>query len=137
MLAILDEYTLGVSASHVARFISSRQVIQVLEELFLLRGDPVHLRSDNGPEFDAYALQKWLWHHRCSTLYITLGSSWKNPFIESFNGMFRGECLDRWAFTNGREAQVVIEQWRQEHNQRRPHSSLGYLAPAVFTDEDR
>jgi putative transposase len=70
-------------------------------------------------------------------MYITPGSPWENPFIESFNGTFRGECLNRWAFANGHEAQVVTEQWRQEYNLHRPHSSLGYLAPAVFAEQVR
>lgn len=137
MLTVLDEYTRECLTIHVARSISSRQVIQVLEWLFLLRGAPSYLRSDNGPEFVACALQEWLRERRCNTLYISPGSPWENPFIESFNGTFRGECLNRWIFTDGREAQAIIEQWRQEYNHRRPHSSLGYLPPAVFADQVR
>jgi len=135
MLTVLDEYTRECLTIHVARSISSRQVIQVLEWLFLLRGAPSYLRSDNGPEFVACALQEWLRDRRCNTLYISPGSPWENPFIESFNGTFRGECLNRWIFTDGREAQAIIEQWRQEYNHRRPHSSLGYLPPAMFADQ--
>jgi transposase InsO family protein len=137
MLTVLDEYTRECLTIHLARSISSRQVIQVLEWLFLLRGAPGHLRSDNGPEFIAYALKEWLRDRHCNTLYITPGSPWENPFIESFNGTFRGECLDRWVFANGQEAQIVIEQWRQEYNYRRPHSRLGYLPPAAFADQVR
>jgi putative transposase len=137
MLTILDEYTRECLTIHVARSISSRQVIAVLEWLFLLRGAPGHLRSDNGPEFIAYALKHWLQDRHCNTLYITPGSPWENPFIESFNGTFRSDCLDRWVFADGREAQMVIEQWRQEYNQRRPHSSLGYLPPAAFAEQVR
>jgi putative transposase len=137
LLTVLDEYTRECLTIHVARTISSHQVIQVLEWLFLLRGTPGHLRSDNGPEFIAYALKEWLRDRHCHTLYITPGSPWENPFIESFNGTFRGECLDRWIFANGQEAQSVIEQWRQEYNQRRPHSSLGYLTPAAFAEQAR
>ncbi|MBP9502845.1 MAG: transposase [Candidatus Promineofilum sp.] len=74
---------------------------------------------------------------RCNTLYISPGSPWENPFIESFNGTFRGECLNRWLFADDREAQAIIEQWRQEYNHRRPHSNLGYLPPAVFVDQAR
>lgn len=135
MLTVLDEYTRECLTIHVARSISSRQVIQVLEWLFLLRGAPSYLRSDNGPEFVACALQEWLRERRCNTLYISPGSPWENPFIESFNGTFRGECLNRWIFTDGQEAQAIIEQWRQEYNHRRPHSSLGYLPPAMFADQ--
>lgn len=137
MLTVLDEYTRECLTIHVARSISSRQVIQVLEWLFLLRGAPRHLRSDNGPEFIAYALKEWLPDNHCNTLYITPGSPWENPFIESFNGTFRSDCLDRWVFADGQEAQIVIEQWRQEYNQRRPHSSLGYLPPAAFAEQVR
>lgn len=137
MLTVLDEYTRECLTIHVARSISSRQVIQVLEWLFLLRGAPGYLRSDNGPEFVACALQEWLRERRCNTLYISPGSPWENPFIESFNGTFRGECLNRWIFADGREAQAIIEQWRQEYNHRRPHSSLSYLPPAVFADQVR
>ena len=137
MLTILDEYTRECLAIHVARSISSRQVIQQLEWLFLLRGAPDHLRSDNGPEFVAYALQQWLQDQQGKTMYIKPGSPWENPFIESFNGTFRSECLNRWVFVNGREAQIVTEQWRQDYNHRRPHSSLGYIAPAVFAEHVR
>ena len=135
MLTILDEYTRESLAIQVAPSISSHQVIQLLEWLFLVRGAPSYLRSDNGPEFIAVALQQWLRDRHCRTLYITPGSPWENPFIESFNGTFRAECLDRWIFADGREAQTVIEQWRQVYNYRRPHSSLGYLTPAAFADK--
>lgn len=137
MLTVLDEYTRESLAIHVARSISSQQVIQLLEWLFLVRGAPGHLRSDNGPEFIALALQQWLHDRHCNTLYIKPGSPWENPFIESFNGTFRAECLNRWVFVDGREAQTVIEQWRQEYNHRRPHSSLGYLPPAAFAAKFR
>ncbi|MBZ0294162.1 MAG: integrase core domain-containing protein [Anaerolineae bacterium] len=109
----------------------------MLEWLFLLRGAPDYLRSDNGPEFVAFALQRWLRDRHCNTMYIKPGSPWENPLIESFNGTFRGECLNRWVFANGQEAQVVTEQWWQEYNLHRPHSSLGYLAPAVFAERAR
>lgn len=137
MLTVLDEYTRECLTIHVARSISSRQVIQQLEWLFLLRGAPDHLRSDNGPEFIACALQQWLRERQCSTLYIKPGSPWENPFIESFNGTFRAECLNRWILATGHEAQIIIENWRQEYNHHRPHSSLGYLAPAVFAQQTR
>jgi transposase InsO family protein len=137
MLTVLDEYTRECLTIHVARSISSRQVIAVLEWLFLLHGAPDHLRSDNGPEFIAHALKQWLQDRHCDTLYITPGSPWENPFIESFNGTFRSECLDRWVFADGREAQIVTEQWRQEYNHRRPHSSLGYQTPAAFAQQAR
>ncbi len=93
-LTILDEYTRGGLTFQVARSISSHQVISVLDWLFLVRGMPDHLRSDNGPEFIADALQQWLKDHHCHTLSITPSSPWENPFIESFNGTFRSDCLN-------------------------------------------
>jgi putative transposase len=135
MLTVLDEYTRECLTIQAARSMSSRQVIKVLEWLFLVRGRPDNLRSDNGPEFIAYAIQQWLRDRHCYTLYITPGSPWENPFIESFNGTFRADCLDRWVFADGREAQDIIEQWRLEYNHRRPHSSLGYLTPADFAEQ--
>jgi transposase InsO family protein len=134
-LTVLDEFTRECLAIHVAHSISSRQVIQVLEWLYITRAIPEHLRSDNGPEFIGYAVQRWLEDRHCKTLYIQPGSPWENPFIESFNGTFRAECLDRWIFEDGREAQDVIETYRLEYNQRRPHSSLGYLTPAKFAQQ--
>lgn len=137
MLTVLDEYTRECLIIHVARSISSCQVIQILEWLFLVRGAPNYLRSDNGPEFIAFALQQWLRDHHCHTLYIKPGSPWENPFIESFNGTFRAECLNCWVFADGREAQTIIEQWRQEYNHHRPHSSLGYMPPAAFAEKSK
>jgi putative transposase len=135
MLCVLDEYTRECLAIQVERSISSRQVVNVLDWLFLLRGSPSHLRSDNGPEFIAYAVQTWLRDRQCQTLYITPGSPWENPFIESFNGTFRADCVDRWVFADGNEAREVVERWRLEYNHRRPHSSLGYLTPAEFAQQ--
>jgi hypothetical protein len=86
-------------------------------------------------EFIAYALQEWLRDRICLTLYIKPGSPWENPFIESFNGTFRNDCLNRWVFSNGQEARELIEDWRLEYNLRRPHSSLGYLPPAVLAQQ--
>jgi transposase InsO family protein len=137
MLTILDEYTRECLIIQVARSISSQQVIRTLEWLFVVRGAPSYLRSDNGPEFIAFALQQWLHEQHCHTLYIKPGSPWENPFIESFNGTFRAECLNRWLFADGQEAQTIIEQWRQEYNHRRPHSSLGYIPPAAFAEQAR
>ena len=102
-----------------------------------MRGAPSYLRSDNGPEFIAVALQQWLHDQHCHTLYIKPGSPWENPFIESFNGTFRAECLNRWLFADGHEAQTIIEQWRQEYNHHRPHSSLGYLPPTTFAEKSK
>lgn len=137
MLTVLDEYTRECLFIHVARAISSQQVIRILEWLFLVHGAPRYLRSDNGPEFIAFALQQWLRDQHCHTLYITPGSPWENPFIESFNGTLRAECLNRWLFADGQEAQTIIEHWRQAYNHQRPHSSIGYLPPAAFAEKSR
>jgi putative transposase len=137
ILTILNEYTRECLIIYVARSVSSQQVISILEWLFFVRGAPSYLRSDNGPEFVAFALQQWLRDHYCHTLYIKPGSLWENPFIESFNGTFRAKCLNRWLFADGQEAQTIIEQWCQEYNHHRPHSSLDYLPPAAFAEKFR
>jgi len=98
--------------------------------LFIFRGIPEHLRSDNGPEFTAKAIRSWLNRLGVKTLYIEPGSPWENGYIESFNGKLRDELLDREIFTTLKEAKILIEQWRKKYNQVRPHSSLGYRPPA-------
>lgn len=132
ILTVVDEYTRECLALRVGRSMSSLQVIEILKWLFLLRGHPEYLRSDNGPEFVAKAIQKWLGDKGCGTIYINPGSPWENPYIESFNGKFRDECLNMEIFRNGREAQMVVENYRKEYNEVRPHSSLGYLTPEEF-----
>ncbi len=116
----------------VAPSIPASAVGGVLEWLFLTRGVPKFLRSDNGPEFVAKAVCRWLETSGCQTLFITPGSPWENGYIESFFDKLRDECLNREVFRNGREAQAIVENWRQEYNNYRPHSSLGYLTPAEF-----
>ena len=132
MLNIVDEYTRECLAIRVERSIDSLKVIDTLNWLFLIRAVPGHIRSDNGPEFIAKALKDWLAQTGCKTMYIEPGSPWENPYIESFNGKFRDECLNRQVFRNRRDAQQVVERWRREYNEFRPHSSLGYLTPAEF-----
>lgn len=132
ILAILDEYTRECLALYVARSIASARVVHLLQWLFVTRSVPAHLRSDNGPEFVARAVQMWLEEQHCQTLYIKPGSPWENPFIESFNGKLRAECLNRYTFVDGQEAQQLLEAWRQEYNHERPHSALGYLSPSVY-----
>ncbi len=133
ILNIIDEYTRECLAILVARKIRNQDVIDLLFELFILRGIPSHIRSDNGPEFTAKAIRKWLNRLGVKTLYIEPGSPWENGYIESFNGKLRDELLDREIFTTLEEAKVLIEQWRREYNQVRPHSSLGYQPPAPET----
>jgi putative transposase len=130
ILNIIDEYTRECLAILVARKIKNQDVIALLFYLFIFRGIPAHIRSDNGPEFTAKAIRKWLNRLGVKTLYIELGSPWENGYIESFNGKLRDELLDREIFTTLEEARVLIEQWRREYNQVRPHSALGYRPPA-------
>ncbi len=130
ILNIIDEYTRENIGGKEERKIKSQDVIDKLYNLFLLRGIPEHIRSDNGPEFTARKVRKWLSQLGVKTLFIEKGSPWENGYIESFNGKMRDELLNREVFTTLKEAQVLIEGWRREYNQVRPHSSLGYRPPA-------
>jgi transposase InsO family protein len=132
ILTVLDEFTRESLEIRVERSIPSARVIDTLEWLGLVRGLPAHIRSDNGPEFVAKEVRKWLRGKGCQTIYINPGSPWENPYIESFNGKLRTECLNRHAFANGREAQEIVTNWRDEYNKYRPHSSLGYQTPEEF-----
>jgi len=132
ILAIIDEFTRECLAIKVSPSIPASAVIEALEWLFLTRDVPRYIRSDNGPEFVAKAVCQWLKGAGCQTLFITPGSPWENGYIESFNDKFRDECLNREVFQNGREAQAIVETWRQEYNNYWPHSSLGNLTPAEF-----
>ncbi len=130
ILTILDEYTRECPAILVGRRLTSEDVIDQLFNLFVLRGIPEHIRSDNGPEFTAKAIRKWLARIGVNALFIEPGSPWENGYIESFNGKMRDELLNREIFTTLTEAKVLIADWRKEYNQVRPHSSLGYRPPA-------
>lgn len=130
MLTVVDEYTRECLAIEVARRLSSQDVLAVLADLCVRRGPPAYIRSDNGPEFTARAVRRWLARVDVQTLFIEPGSPWENGYIESFNGRLRDEHLNRERFDTLLEAQVLIEMWRNEYNQVRPHSSLGYRSPA-------
>ncbi|MBA7670584.1 IS3 family transposase ISDsp1 [subsurface metagenome] len=130
ILAILDEYTRECLAILVKRRISSQDVIDQLFQLFIFRGIPEHIRSDNGPEFTAKRVRDWLAGLGVKTLFIEPGSPWENGYIESFNGKLRDELLNREIFTTLTEAKILIEQWRREYNHVRPHSALRYRPPA-------
>ena len=133
ILTILDEYTRECLAILVDRNISSQDVTDQLFNLFVFRGIPEYIRSDNGPEFTAKAIRGWLSHLGVTTLFIEPGNPWENGYIESFNGKLRDELLNREIFTTLLEARILIESWRKEYNQIRPHSSLGYQPPAPET----
>jgi len=130
ILNVIDEYTRECLAVKVCRHLDHEDVQECLTELFCWRGVPVHLRSDNGPEFIANALREWLNKLSVKPLFIEPGSPWENGYIESFNGKMRDELLNREIFFTLKEAQILIERWRKEYNYIRPHSSLGYRPPA-------
>jgi transposase InsO family protein len=131
-LTILDEYTREYLAILVARRITADDVLAQLEELFVQRGVPEHIRSDNGPEFTAKAVREWLCRLNVQTLFITPGNPWENGYIESFNARLQ-LFLSTEIFDTVKEAQIVIELCRVHYNTERPHSSLEYLPPAPET----
>lgn len=133
MLTVIDEYTRRCLAIHVARKIRHEDIIGILTNLFCQYGPPENIRSDNGPEFTARAVIRWLKRLGVQTQFIMPGSPWENGYNESFNGKLRDELLNGEIFYSLREAQIVIENWRREYNTFRPHSSLGYLPPAPET----
>ena len=129
-LNIIDEYTREALMIRVDRKLNSTDVLDALTDLFILRGPPEYIRSDNGPEFIAQKVRDWIAAVGAKTAYIEPGSPWENGYCESFNARFRDELLNGELFYSLREAQILIEQWRVHYNTVRPHSSLGYRPPA-------
>ncbi len=117
----------------VKRSITSRDVLERLYMLLLVRGVPEHIRSDNGPEFTSRAVRRWLLDIGVKAMFIEPGSPWENGYVESFNRKLRDELLNREVFSTLTGARIPIEWWRKEYNQVRPHSSLGYRPPALQT----
>lgn len=132
-LNVLDEFSRECLAIRVRRKLNSIDVIDVLTDLFILRGVPAYIRSDNGPEFVAAAVRKWIGLVGAQTAYIEPGSPWENGYVESFNARLRDELLNGEIFYSMKEAQIIIEQWRKHYNTKRPHSALGYRPPAPET----
>ena len=130
LLTLVDEYTRECLAIDVKRRMNHRDVLDRLAELFVQRGVPQYIRSDNGAEFTARAVRDWLQVVGVQMLYIEPGSPWENGYIESFNGKLRDELLNGEIFDTLCEAQVLTPRWRRFYNQERPHSSLGYRPPA-------
>ena len=130
ILTVIDEYTRECLALVVERRLRSDDVLNCLTNLFVAHGIPAYIRSDNGPEFTAKAVRRWLGKIGVNTMYIEPGSPWENGYNESFNGKLRDELLNGEIFYTLKEAQVLIESWRREYNTIRPHSSLGYRPPA-------
>lgn len=133
MLNLIDEHTRECLAIDVERRLNSENVLERLSDLFVRRGVPDHIRSDNGPEFTAERVRDWLKKVEVKTLFIEPVSPWENGYIESFNGKLRNELLDGEIFDTLLEAKVLIERWRKEYNTIRPHSSLEYRAPVPET----
>ncbi len=129
-LNILDEFTRECLTIRVRRRQSSIDVIDALSDLFILRGVPRFIRSDNGPEFVAEAVRRWITAVGAKTAFIEPGSPWENGYCESFNGRLRDDLLNGEIFYSLREAQIIIEEWRRHDNTKRPHSALGYRSPA-------
>jgi transposase InsO family protein len=132
-LNLIDEYTKECLMIRVKRKLNSIDVIDVLTDLFILRGPPAFIRSDNGPEFVAEAVRDWIAAVGSQTAYIVPGSPWENGYCESFNARFRDELLNGEIFYTLKEAQIVFEEWRKHYNTVRPHSALGYRPPAPET----
>ena len=130
MLCVVDEFTRECLAIRVARKLGSADVIDTLADLFVARGVPLHIRSDQGPEFVAEAVKGWIAGVGARTAFIEKASPWENGYVESFNGKLRDELLRAEVFNTLREAQVLIERWRKHYNTARPHSALGYRPPA-------
>jgi len=130
MLTLVDEYTRECLSIDVARRLTAEDVLERLTHLFVARGVPAYIRSDNGSEFTAREVRRWLARVGVKTLYIEPCSPWENGYVESFNGRMRDELLDREIFDTLLEAKVLIERWRVQYNTVRPHSSLGYRPPA-------
>lgn len=133
MLNVVDEFARECLAIRVGRQLKAADVIDVLSDLFILRGVPGHVRSDNGPEFAATAVKGWISGVGARTAFIEPGSPWENGYVESFNGKLRDELLNMEAFNTLAEGKVLIEGWRRHYNTVRPHSSLGYRPPAPET----
>jgi len=131
-LSIVDEFTRECLALKVDRSITSEDVLSTLAELFAMRGVPQAIRSDNGPEFVAKAIQDWLAKLKIRTLYVAPGSPWENGYAESFHSKLRDEFLQQELFETLTAARKQTGSWRADYNHHRPHSSLGYVTPAEF-----
>lgn len=130
LLTLIDEYTRESLAIKVDRALKAYDVVEQLAELFVVRGTPDYIRSDNGAEFTSGVVRGWLGRLGVQTLFIEPGSPWENGYIESFNGKLRDELLNGEIFDTVIEARIITERWRKDYNTKRPHSSLGYLPPA-------
>ena len=132
LLTIIDEYTRECLAIDIGRRLTRENVLDRLTSLFVCRGIPEHIRSDNGSEFTAKAVRSWLKRLGAKTLFIEPGSPWQNGHVESFHNRLRDECLNQEWFLSLTEARIIIESWRKKYNRIHPHSNLGMLSPNMF-----
>ena len=132
-MTLIDEFSRECLAIRVARKINGLGVLETTAKVMMVRGVPEHIRSDSGPEMTSKAVRNWLTNVGAQTLYIEPGSPWENGYCESCNSKLRDELLNAEIFYSLREAQVLIEQWRNHYNTLRPHSALGYRPPAPQT----
>ena len=132
IFGVIDEYTRECLTIEVERRITGTDVVKILESLMALRGVPGHVRCDNGPEFVCRAVKSWLERGKVSALYIEPGSPWENGYVESYHARLRDEVLDREEFATLAEARAMLGAWREQYNDERPHSGLGYKTPAAF-----
>ena len=131
LLCVVDEYTRECLAIEVGGSLRGQDVILTLSRLMRLYGKPAYVRSDNGAEFTAAKVMRWLRDQAIGPAFIAPGSPWQNGVVESFNGKLRDELLNREWFRSRAEARVLIERWRQFYNERRPHSAHRYQPPAT------
>jgi putative transposase len=129
---LIDEYTRECHCIHADRAIKASDVLTILQEAIEQHGAPEYIRSDNGPEFIAKAIQEWLKENKIKTLYIDPGCPWQNGYVESFNGRFREECLDRELIFTLSESRVIFADWKDYYNNTRPHRSLNLQTPSTF-----
>jgi len=131
-LTVIDEFTREAIWIECARYLNSHDVVRVLDQLVEIRGHPAIIKSDNGSEFASDRIQKWIKNRPTDTYFIEPGSPWQNGHNESFNGILRDGCLNRWAFLSVREARLIVENWRKEYNEERPHGALNQITPAAY-----
>ena len=132
IMPIVDEYSRECLALETERSITAKDVVEILDRLFSERGEPDYIRSDNGPEFVAEAIRRWLASSGVGSLYIEPGAPWENAYSETFISRLRDELLDREVFANLKEAKILVKDYRDHYNHHRPHGALGYLTPAEF-----
>jgi len=131
-LSLVDEYTRECLLLEVERSLKAVDVVDLISQVMLIRGVPKHIRSDNGPEFIAEAIRRYLAQASVETLYVEPGSPWENGYVESFHSRLRDELLNAEIFDSLRDAKSLAATWKNEYNHRRPHSSLGYRTPATY-----